>query len=216
MNSFSSGISLKKLWDEAPFASVMAILNISIFIMQLIFRELDGVYTLEFYGAIVKSFVLEDGEFYRILTAGFLHWDLLHLIFNVMFGLIIITSFLERKIGSLRTGLIYFSVLLLSGLSVALLGEIGSSITDGPTFTLGASGAIYGVLGALLFITVMRKDLLSGRDIQSIRSLIFINIMFTLFSANISAVGHFSGLIFGFLVAFLFIPRDKSEYDIYH
>lgn len=209
MDEFTRGISIKKVWGDAPFAVIMAAINILVFFAQLVFRSLEGYQYLETLGANHNVLVFEFGEYYRIFTSAFLHADIWHIFFNVGFGLIVITSFLERKIGTSRTALVYFSSLLLSGLATAAL----SSAT---VWTLGASGAIFGAVGTLFYITVFRKDLVTAQDVQSIRSLIIINVIFTLVIGNISNVGHFSGLIAGFLVAFLFVPRDKSEYEIYH
>lgn len=216
MNTFTGGISIKKLWDEAPFSTLMGLVLIIVYIIQMMYRVIlsPGVYTVEQWGALHRILVFDYNEYYRIVTSAFLHWDLLHLISNVVFGLIIITSFLERKIGIGRTMLIYFSTLLLSGLATAALSDYFSSSST-PVWTLGASGAIFGVLGALLHISFYRKDLMTERDIRSIRSLIIMNIVITIAVSNISSVGHFSGLFFGFFVAFLFVPRDKSEEELY-
>ena len=207
--NFTSGISIKKLWSDAPFTTIMALINVLIFLIQVIFEQMKGYPYIETLGAIQKTLVFEYGEYYRIFTSAFLHADILHLLFNVGFGLLIITSFLERKLGTLRTVIIYFTTLLLSGLAVAGLSPVN-------IWTLGASGAIFGVLGAMLWMSFFRRDLLTDHDIRSIRTLIIYNVVITLLISNISNIGHFSGLVAGFLVAFLFIPRDKAEYEIYH
>jgi len=207
--NFTSGISIKKLWSDAPFTTIMALINVLIFLIQVIFEQMKGYPYIETLGAIQKTLVFEYGEYYRIFTSAFLHADILHLLFNVGFGLLIITSFLERKLGTLRTVIIYFTTLLLSGLAVAGLSPVN-------VWTLGASGAIFGVLGAMLWMSFFRRDLLTDHDIRSIRTLIIYNVVITLLISNISNVGHFSGLVAGFLVAFLLIPRDKAEYEIYH
>ena len=216
MNSFASGISIKKLWEEAPLASVLAATNILVFVYQMLMRQIDGYYSVETWGALQKALIFDNGEYYRIITAGFLHWDLMHILFNAAFGIVIITSFLERKIGSLRTGLIYFSSMLISGLLTAALADFGADPGDPLVWTLGASGAIFGVLGTLLYMSFFRLDLMSAHDVRSIRSLILINLVFTFAVGSVSNVGHVSGLIAGFLVAFLFVPKDKAEYEIYH
>jgi len=123
--------------------------------------------------------------------------------------LLLLTSGLEKIIGGFKTGFIYFATMILSGIAVAFLSSPGVG-------TVGASGAIFGVLGAFLYLTFFRKDLIDPRDAQTIKTLIILNAVTTLLFPNISIIGHLSGLVFGFLVAFLTIPRDKSEYEIFH
>src|ERR671916_2577319 len=92
----------------------------------------------------VSRFAVDQGEYWRLLTAGFLHTGLIHLLFN-MFALYILGGMLEPAIGRLRFAIIYF-VSLLAGSFGALLFE-----PDAPT--VGASGAIFGLMGAAVIVT---------------------------------------------------------------
>jgi rhomboid protease GluP len=204
---FDRNISIKKMFRETPFTTVMIILNLLMFILDLIL-PLFG-YDLFSMGAIEKYRVLELNQYYRILTAAFIHSGLVHLLSNVVFGLFLLTSGFEKIVGTFKTAFIYLSTLVLSGLIVVYFTPVG-------TGTVGASGAIFGVLGALLFLTFFRKDLIQQRDAQAIRSLIIMNVLVTIMIPGISIAGHFGGLVVGFILSFLIVPRDKSEYEIYH
>jgi len=203
------GISIKQLWKETPFTFIMMALNIFVFILQLVLSVGISDNYLEVRGAINKIFVLEFNEWYRIITAGFLHGSIMHIFFNVIFGLGVLTGYLERIIGSSKTAIIYFVSMILSGLLVVFLSDAG-------TWTLGASGAIFGALGSLVYIMLFRADLMDPRSAASIRSILIINIVFTFIAPNISIYGHIGGVVAGFMISFLFIDRDKSEYEIYH
>src|SRR3954454_12983185 len=84
-----------------------------------------------------------DGEYWRLLTAGFLHSGLFHLAFN-MFALYILGGLLEPAVGRFRFGLIYFVSLL--------AGSFGALLLEPTQPTLGASGAIFGLMGATFVV----------------------------------------------------------------
>jgi membrane associated rhomboid family serine protease len=146
----------------------------------------------------VSRATIADGEYWRLITSGFLHAGFLHLAFN-MFALYILGSMLEPAIGRLRFGLIYF-VALLAGSFGALLVE-----PDAPT--VGASGAIFGLMGAAVVVSRNRGISLmeSGLGLW-----IGLNLLITFTIPNISIGGHVGGLIGGAVAAFvLFDLRDR-------
>ena len=139
----------------------------------------------------VSRATIADGEYWRLLASGFLHAGFLHLAFN-MFALYILGSMLEPAIGRLRFGLIYF-VSLLAGSFGALLVE-----ADAPT--VGASGAIFGLMGAA--VVVMRSRGISPME-SGLGLWIGLNLLITFTIPNISIGGHVGGLIGGVVAAFL-------------
>ena len=193
----------RDFFRTSPITSYIIIIN-AIFLFFTIFSGGFSSSNLRAVGAIYTYDVIELGEWWRILSAAFLHGGFLHFFSNVIIGLLFLSSALERMIGSKKFAFIYFGSLLLSGLAVVFLGPENVP-------TIGASGAIFGVLGSLLYYTVYKKDRLSMRDIQSIRSLTFINIAFTLFMPGISMAGHIGGIVAGFLLSYLIIPRDTWQ-----
>jgi membrane associated rhomboid family serine protease len=138
-----------------------------------------------------------DGDWWRLVTSGFLHYGLLHLAFN-MFSLYILGSMLEPAIGRLRFGLIYF---------VSLLGgSFGALLISPNALTAGASGAIFGLLGAA--VVVMRNR---GIDImQSGLGIWLIFLLFYTFAARgISIGGHLGGLFAGALAAYVMVEAPR-------
>jgi membrane associated rhomboid family serine protease len=132
-----------------------------------------------------------DGEVWRLVTAGFVHAGFPHLLFN-MFGLYILGSMLEPAIGRLRFGLIYFVSLLTGSFGALVL------TTDPNQYTVGASGAIFGLMGAAVVI-------LRNRGINPMESglgfWIGLNLLLTFTISGISIGGHVGGLIGGAVVA---------------
>ncbi len=148
-------------------------------------------------GAVSRPAVA-DGEVWRVLTAGFLHAGLLHLMFNA-FALYILGSMLEPAIGRLRFATIYFVSLL--------AGSFGALLVEPDALTVGASGAIFGLMGAA--IVVMRNRGINPME-SGLGLWLGINLVFTFAIPGISIGGHLGGLIGGALAAALmFDLRDR-------
>jgi membrane associated rhomboid family serine protease len=130
------------------------------------------------------------GEWYRLISSSFLHYGILHIGFN-MYVLYIVGTALERYIGSLRFGLVYFVS--------ALAGSFGALLLTPNAATGGASGAIFGVMGALFVLERQRGIQLMG---GTVGGLIVINLLLSFAVAGISIGGHIGGLIGGGLTAF--------------
>jgi membrane associated rhomboid family serine protease len=143
------------------------------------------------------------GEWWRLVTGGFLHANLLHIGFN-MFALWILGAQLEAALGRVRFGVVYAVSLLAGSLGVMLLSP------DTPT--VGASGAIFGLFGVAL--AAQRSH---GIDIwqSGLGGILVINLAFTfMFSSEISVGGHLGGLAGGYLcgvVLYELGPRVKDK-----
>ena len=143
-------------------------------------------------GGLSQHFIA-DGEYYRLITAGFLHAGLFHLATN-MLSLWILGSIIEPAVGSWRFGLIYFVSLL--------CGSFGALLLSPDALTVGASGAIFGLLAAAAIVAWNRGFNLmeSGLGIW-----IGLNLLITFTIPNISIGGHLGGFIGGGLAALLLI-----------
>ena len=144
------------------------------------------IYDWGLYGPAVA-----DGEWYRMVTAGFLHSGLIHLGFN-MYLLWILGSALERHAGPGRMLAIYFSALLW-GSALAL-------VMTPDSLTIGASGAVFGLMAAMLLLERQRGIALLG---SSVGALLLINLVLTFTISNISIGGHIGGLLGGAAAGFI-------------
>lgn len=165
--------------------------NVAVFLLQASSKMV--VYRL----ALVPLFVAA-GDWYRLVTSAFVHFGLVHLLFN-MYALYILGPPLERHLGRLRFAALY-------GLS-ALGGSVLVYLFSVPTApTAGASGAIFGLFGATA-VAYKRFDL----DMRWLIGLIAINLVITFSVPNISWQGHLGGLITGAVVAaaYIYAPRAR-------
>ena len=137
------------------------------------------------YGASVAH-----GDYWRLFTVMFLHGGMLHIAFN-MFALWWLGSVVEQLIGPVRFLLVY----LASGLA----GSAGALLVSGLYVpTVGASGAIFGIMGALLILEFMQTGSLAGQAM----TMIVINLALTAAIPGISIGGHLGGLVGGIVGTF--------------
>jgi membrane associated rhomboid family serine protease len=144
---------------------------------------------------------LADGEWWRLITSAFLHGNLIHIAMN-MLVLWLIGAPVEQAIGRGR----FLALYLVSGLS----GAAGALIFDPNAITVGASGAIFGILGAALVLEWQRSYVLGGQAL----GLLVVNLVFTFAIPNISIGGHLGGLAGGALGA-LALSRFGQTHAIY-
>lgn len=141
-----------------------------------------------------------NGEWWRIISSMFLHIGIFHLFMN-MFALYYLGTVVERIYGSWRFIIIYF------------FAGIGGGITSFAfsfNVSAGASGAIFGLFGALLFFGLIHKKIFFQTMGRGIITIIVINIVFGILVPQIDMGAHLGGLIAGFLTsAFVHLPRKK-------
>jgi membrane associated rhomboid family serine protease len=133
---------------------------------------------------------IATGEYYRLFTAMFIHYGLLHLALN-MYALWMLGRSLEQALGPIRFAALYLLAGVGGNVTAYLFSDPGTLFNPGPQ-TAGASTAIFGLFAGL-FILLRRV----GRDTSSVLPVILINIVFTLTVPGISIPGHLGGLLFG-------------------
>jgi membrane associated rhomboid family serine protease len=142
-------------------------------------------------GALVPVLV-QNGDYWRIVTGGFLHASALHIGVN-MYSLLILGRFVEAVAGAKRMAIIYAVSLVASGLAVVALA--------GPyDVTVGASGAIFGLFGAL-FAIGFKLGRPGMRLVQANLGILAVNLLITFTVPGIAVWGHVGGLVAGFFVA---------------
>ncbi len=183
-----------------PFFTYMfMIIQVAVFLFIESVGSSTDTSTLIKYGAKFNPLILE-GEWWRFFTPIILHIGVLHLLMNTV-SLYYLGTIIERIFGKWRFLLIY----LIAGFG----GSIASFIFS-PSISAGASGAIYGLFGALLYFGVIFPKLFFRTMGFNILIILGINLMFGFSMPSIDMAGHIGGLIAGFLAAgIVHFPKKK-------
>lgn len=158
-------------------------------------------YTLLVFGANVDT-LTKNGDYYRLFTSMFLHIGILHLLCN-MYSLYIIGKEVENVFGKVK----YLIIYLLSGIA----GSILSLAFNHNTICAGASGAIFGLLGALLYFGYYYRTYLGATLTRTIIPVIVLNLIIGFTSSGIDNAAHIGGLVGGILIAMAVGVPDKSN-----
>ncbi len=158
-------------------------------------------------GAVYEPFILENHEYYRLITHFFLHFGFEHLV-NNMVSLIILGYALENVMGRVRYIVLYFLSGILAGVT-----SIVYNVVAGNEYAVscGASGAVYGLTGALLVLLIVGNR--GRRTSEVTRYILFIGL--SLYSGtqdiSIDNAAHIGGFITGFLICLLMSKKKRME-----
>jgi membrane associated rhomboid family serine protease len=183
-----------------PATMVLIAINVIVFLVEVahgsggLSQNVQTIYDL---GGLFGPAVAE-GDWWRLITSGFVHVNLLHIGFNMLL-LFLLGRLLEPAIGTPRFVALYFASLLAGSLGVMLL--------DPNVVSAGASGAIFGIAGAVFVIA-------RGRGMDTIAAeigfLIVFNLLFTFAARNISVGAHVGGLLGGVICALAIVAGEKG------
>jgi membrane associated rhomboid family serine protease len=177
-------------------------LNVLAYIWETTTGGLTSNRTLYDHGALCRLCVTQDGQWWRIYTSAFLHGGLAHIALN-LFALVQIGTFVESILGAPRMLAIYFVAMTGGGLGVVYFG--------GPLdVTVGASGAIFGLFGAVLAVG-LRMGARGKSLISQMLPVVGLNLAFTFAVPFISKEEHIGGLISGFLAGLVFFFTQQSH-----
>ena len=186
---------------KQPFINYgIVTVNIVLFLLCLFVG--DGLYDK---GMLYPKAVLEQGTWYQLFTCMFLHGDQYH-IFGNMILLFLLGNKVETYIGHIK----YFLLYVLSGIAGNLLSLFYSYTIQDFVPSLGASGAVYGVVGIFLFILILNKgkveDITIGRYVFVFAYSLYLGFR----STNVDNMAHVGGLLAGFLLGII-LYRKKKE-----
>lgn len=178
---------------------ILIVLNVMIFLYTMLYDQNDRL----FYELANNYVYVQNGEIYRLFTSMFLHADIMHIVFN-MYALYLLGPIVERYYGKTKFILIYF----ISG----ILGSLFSCVfMSSNTYAIGASGAIFGLLGSIAYFTYYYRATLQGLLRSQILPVILINLGLGLFIPGIDVSAHIGGLIGGILTSMAIGIGDKGR-----
>lgn len=173
----------------------LIVANISIFLIFTLLGKSEDVLFMQQYGAMYEPYVIEGHEYYRLLTSVFLHFGIEHLLNNmVMLGAI--GYHLEPEIGRIRFLLVYF----LSGIGGNICSLLFNVSFGNAVVSAGASGAVFGLMGALLCAVLRNKGRIGRLNKRGVLVLVVLSLYLGLTSSGVDNAAHIGGLFCGFML----------------
>ncbi|MDO5136738.1 MAG: rhomboid family intramembrane serine protease [Eubacteriales bacterium] len=189
---------------KVPVTAALILLNLAVFLATDFTGGSENTAHMIQWGASYTPLILEEGEWYRLFTAMFLHFGITHL-GNNMLVLFVLGQRLEPAIGKAR----FLAIYLLAGLGGNLI-SLGREI-QGKDFAVsaGASGAVFGIMGAMLYVLLLCKGRLSDLTARQVLIMAAFSLYFGFTSGGVDNAAHVGGLLCGFLAALLLVRRPS-------
>lgn len=189
----------------------LIVINVLVFFLLSLRGDTESGYFMLQYGAMYEPLVTEGHEYYRLITSLFLHFGIQHLLNNmVMLGAL--GYQLENEIGRIKFLLIYF----ISGIGGNLCSLYWNVSHGEQVISAGASGAIFGLMGALLYIVAVNRGRLGRLSGRGMLIMVALSLYFGLTSSGVDNSAHIGGLICGILITVLLYRRKKTDYRQYN
>lgn len=180
----------RKTWKGCCITLFLVIINVTVYGVDLVLGE--AAYNA---GSLSARHVIEQKEYYRLVSCIFLHGSVDHIVGNMVF-LAALGEMLEREIGHIRFCILY----MLSGVGGSLFSLSYMILTMQVYRSVGASGAISGLIGALLLLVLVNHGKYGGISLRRILLAVFYMVYTGLQSPVTDNAAHIGGLICGFFV----------------
>ncbi len=207
--SDNSAENERKSWmyrRKAPCTAALIVVNVAVFIFLSFGGMTEDAYYMLRNGAMYLP-LLQQGEYYRMFTSIFLHFGFSHLV-NNMLMLGVMGWQLELVIGRIKFLTIYFA----AGLGGNVLSALAELRTGDYAVSAGASGAIFGIIGALLYIAVRNHGQIGNVSGQGILIMVALTLYYGFTSSGVDNFAHIGGLAAGFVLAVLLYRKRDEEF----
>lgn len=164
------------------------------------------------HGAMYAPLVIEKGEYYRLITSVFMHFGISH-IMNNMLILFILGDNLERALGHIK----YLFFYLICGVGANIVSMAVNLGEYRNVVSAGASGAIFGVIGGLLYAVIINRGRLEDLSTRQLVVMIVCSLYFGFTSTGVDNAAHIAGLLIGIVMGILLYrkPRKKRNTEIW-
>lgn len=161
------------------------------------------------HGAMYAPLVLGNGEYYRLFTSVFMHFGINH-IMNNMLILFILGDNLERALGHVK----YLFFYLICGVGANVVSMLVNLREYRNVVSAGASGAIFGVIGGLLYAVIVNRGRLEDLSTRQLVVIIVCSLYFGLTSTGVDNAAHIAGLLIGIIMGILLYRKPKQRRNI--
>lgn len=189
-----------------PFNLVIIMINIVVLLLLSFAGNVESAEFMLRHGANYAPFVVEGKEYYRLITSMFLHFGFEHLVNNMLI-LIFLGDALERLGGRFRYLLIYLG----GGIAGNILSVMWDMRTGSFAVSAGASGAVFAVIGALVFVVLRSKGRIEGMTGRRLIFMAVLSVLEGFTSSGVDNSAHIGGMAAGFLLALLTNTGKKRD-----
>lgn len=195
-------------WKKTAYINMLLIASNVLYFM---FLELAGssentVFMIQ-HGAMYEPLVTENGEYYRLLTSVFMHFGISHIV-NNMLMLFILGDNMERALGHIK----YLFFYLICGVGANIVSMTVNVMQKELVVSAGASGAIFGIIGGLLYAVTVNYGRLEDLSTRQLVVVILCSLYFGFTSGGVDNVAHIAGLLIGIVMAMLLYRKPKPVY----
>lgn len=194
-------------YQKKPYITILLVIaNVAVFFMLTAKGMTEDPEFMLYHGAMYVPYVAEAGEYYRIFSSMFLHFGFEHLM-NNMIVLAAIGSNLEIEMGRIR----FFIIYLASGICGNILSALWDIRMGEYVVSAGASGAIFGLIGALLYVALRNRGRIGTITGRGIVFMIAVSLYYGFTSGGVDNAAHIGGLISGFVLSVLLYRKRKRK-----
>ena len=185
---------------------VLIIINVAAFLITDLTGGTDNAEFMVKCGAVYTPYVIVYGKWYTLITSMFLHFGIGHLANNMimLFGL---GNYMERLMGKIKFIILYFA----AGVAGNLVSLAWELYTRDFSVSAGASGAIFGMIGGLLWIVIKNKGRVANLSVRGLIIMIALSLYYGFTSSGIDNAAHLGGLAAGFIVAVILYRKSQKS-----
>ncbi len=184
--------------------NTLIILNVMYFLYLELTGSTEDAYHMLDHGAMYGPYILKNHEYYRLLTSMFMHFGINHIV-NNMLVLFVLGDNLERALGKVKY-LLFYLICGIGANAVSLLLEMP---TGDWAVGAGASGAIFGVVGGLIYVVAVNKGRLEDLNTRQLVIMAAFSLYLGFTGTGVDNTAHIAGLIIGIILAALLYRNPK-------
>lgn len=197
-------------WKKAPVNTVLAALNILFFLFLETHGGSEDTGVMLNYGAAYGPLIVYEGEYWRLLTSAFMHFGITHLANNMLI-LLLMGGRLEQVLGHAR----YLVLYLLSAVGAGAFSLWYGMRTADFSVGAGASGAVFGVIGGLLWAVIRNRGRLLDLNTKQVMIFGGLSFYYGLTAEGVDNAAHFGGAVAGFLLCMLLYRGEPEKERFY-
>lgn len=196
----------RNFFSNALCNLILISINILVFLgVELTGSSLDTEYMLK-WGAMYGPLVTEQGQYYRLFTHMFLHFGIEHLLNNMLI-LVFMGTYLEKQLGKVK----YLCLYILSGVLAGAASMGYNMVQKNEVVSAGASGAIFGVVGAMLVLVLVNKGRVEDLSVKQMLIFVALSLYSGFARQGVDNIAHIGGFITGVFLAIILYTKPQKE-----